>query len=283
MVEKLFVLRNLPFSITNIAFFIYIFTFFILLKIRSIKLSRTWFIPLFAIYVGLWLSTLFGIFLNGEVSSYLSEESVFSLILKTFNPFNGKGKVFYGFYFGLILGIIVMNFVAKQKSLSLFLDISAISISFLSSVGRFGCFVSGCCYGIPSETFGISFPDGSQAFRYLGGTSLIVGNTTVPLLPTQLISSFGNLAIFLFLLILFVKRKTAYPYFYFFAQVLLYGIGRFTIEFFRIDPREFWGPLSMSQWISLVLIAVGLVFFIKNRKEIAESFKNPSHNCRDVS
>lgn len=263
-------------SFLEVSFVLYFLMFLILLKTRSIKLSKTWFFPLFAIYVGLWLSTLFGIFLDGEISSYLSEESIFSLILEAFNPFNGQGKVFYGFYFGLILGIIVMNFVTKQKSLSMFLNISAISTSFLSFVGRIGCFFDGCCYGCPDSTFGISFPKGTRAFRNLKETALVVGNATVPLLPTQLISAFGNLAIFLFLLILFCKNKTRYPYFYFFAQMFLYGIGRFTIEFFRIDPREFWGPLSMSQWISLVLIAAGLVFFIKNRKEIAESFKNSS-------
>ena len=100
-------------------------------------------------------------------------------------------------------------------------------------------------------------------------------NSTVPLLPTQLISSAGDFAIFLFLLILFLKNKTRYPYFYFFAHALLYGVGRFTIEFYRIDPREFWGPLSMSQWMSLVLIIAGLLFFIKNRKEIVKSFTSP--------
>ena len=252
---------------------VYFVVFLMLLRVRSIKPAKTWFFPLFAIYVGLCLATLFCIFLDGEISSlYLSETSALALIAEAFNPLNGRGKVLYGGYFGLIVGYLILNFVTRRKSLSTFLDISAISNSLLFAVWRIGCFLDGCCYGYPSNTFGVTFPKGTQAFRELEKIGLVVGDATVPLLPTQLISSAGDFAIFLFLLILFLKRKTTYPYFYFFAHALLYGIGRFTVEFFRIDPREFWGPLSMSQWISLVLIAAGLVFFIKNRKEIAESF-----------
>ena len=183
-----------------------------------------------------------------------------------------------GGYFGSIVGILIANSLFKRKSLSEFLDISAISISFLFSIWRIGCFLGGCCYGIPTKILGVKFNQSTVAHAKLRNSLLVNGDFTVPLLPTQLISSFGDFAIFLFLLVLFCKNKTRYPYFYFFAQAFLYGTGRFTIEFLRIDPREFWGPLSMSQWFSLGLVTASLVFFIKNRKEIMQSFKNPSRN-----
>ena len=252
----------------------YLITFLFLLRICSIKVSRTWFIPLFALYFGLVFATLFAVFFDGAISSrLLSENSLPILISSAFNPLNGKGRVMFGGYFGSIFGIWLANSIFRHKSLSEFLDISAISWSIFLVIFRIGCFVGGCCYGIPCS-FGISFHKSTSAFRHLRGTDLIVGDSTVPLLPTQLISSGGNLIIFLFLLILFCKNKTRYPYFYFFVHALLYGIGRFVIEFFRIDPREFWGPLSMSQWLSLVLIAASLIFFIKNRKEIAKSLQH---------
>lgn len=263
------------FVVSQLSMISYLVTFLILLKICSVKLSKTWFVPLFALYFGLMFAILFAIFLNGSDSSLSESDTFFSVFIDIVNPLSHRGKVMYGGYFGSIFGIFIANLMFRRKLLSEFLDISAISISFLFSIWRIGCFLSGCCFGMPNRIFGISFSKASSAFYHLQGTNLIVGYATVPLLPTQLISSFGDFAIFLFLLILFVKRKTTYPYFYFFAHALLYGIGRFTIEFFRIDPREFWGPLSMSQWMSLVLIAAGLVFFIKNRKEIAESFGNP--------
>ena len=277
MIESIFAFKRL--DISNISLIVYFFIFLILLKSRSVKLSRTWFVPLFAIYFGLIFATLFAIFLNGADSSLSANDSFFSVFLDTVNPLNSRGKVQYGAYFGSIVGVFLASlFVKNEKIRPTLIDASMISFSLLFAVWRISCFLSGCCYGMPSKTFGVSFPIGTYAFRYLKGTDLVVGDATVPLLPTQLISSAGDFAIFLFLLILFCKNKTKYPYFYFFAQALLYGIGRFTIEFFRIDPREFWGPLSMSQWISLVLVAAALVFFIKNKKEIAESFKNPSRN-----
>lgn len=262
---------------TQLALAAYFILFLILLKTRSIKLSNTWFFPLFAIYVGLILATLLGIFLNGTDSSLSNDDSFFSILIDALSPVNNRGKVMYGGYFGLIVGYLILNFVTRRKSLPLFLDISAICTSLLFTIWRISCFLGGCCYGRPNNTLGVRFYRNTIAFIKLRGTPLVNGEFTVPLLPTQLISSAGDFAIFLFLLFLFCKNKTRYPYFYLFAHALLYGIGRFTVEFFRIDPREFWGPLSMSQWISLVLVAAGLVFFIKNRKEIAESFR------RDVS
>lgn len=269
-------IRTISFTQTSEAsLVIYFLLFLTLLKFRSVELKKTWFVPLFALYFGLMFATLFGIFLNGVQSGLTySDHTLEKQLLGAINPFLGiGGKVMYGGYFGLIIGILVVNFVTRRRSLSTFLDISAISTSLLFSIWRIGCFSSGCCYGCPNDTFGVMFTRKSAAFEDLAGTDLVVGDATVPLLPTQLISSFGDFAIFLFLLILFCRNKTRYPYFYFFAQALLYGIGRFTIEFFRIDPREFWGVLSMSQWLSLLLIAGSLVFFIKNRKEIADSFR----------
>ena len=265
---------NPHFVISQVSIISYFATFLILLRIHSIKFSRTWFVPLSALYFGLVFATLFNIFFDGALSSKtLSENSLTILILNSFNPLNKLGRVMYGGYLGSIFGIWITDLVFRRKSLSDFLDISAISWSIFLFIFRIGCFTVGCCFGMPSRIFGISFPIGSSAFTHLEGSNLVVGDATVPLLPTQLISSAGNFAIFLFLLILFCKNKTRYPYFYFFAHALLYGTGRFIIEFFRIDPREFWGPLSMSQWISIVLVAAALVFFIRNRKEISESFR----------
>lgn len=272
-----------PSVVGNISMALYFPVFFVLLKVRSFKLSKTWFMPLFILYFGLLFATLFALFLNGDDSTYSSRDTVLTIVLELLNPKNRRGKVFYGAYFGGIVGVAVANFVSRQKSLPAFLDIAAIANSFFFSIWRIGCFAGGCCYGKPSDFFGISFPRRTTAFRHLKHTALVVNDATVPLIPTQLISSAGDMLIFLFLLVLFCRNKTRYPYFYFFAHAFLYGTGRFIVEFFRMDPREFWGPLSMSQWISLVLVAASLVFFIKNRKGIADSFRNRSCNCRDVA
>ena len=77
------------------------------------------------------------------------------------------------------------------------------------------------------------------------------------MIPTQLISSAGDLVIFGLLMLYSSKKpsrgKTAAMY------IVLYGIGRFAIEFLRYDYRGSIGFLSTSQIISIVMVSIGLV------------------------
>jgi prolipoprotein diacylglyceryltransferase len=93
------------------------------------------------------------------------------------------------------------------------------------------------------------------------------GSATVPLIPTQLISSVANFIIFLSLLTIYLSKKETKPYYIFFLHMLLYSGFRFTVEFFRMDPREFWGPLSISQWIFVFMLPVIVWFFCRNKVE----------------
>ena len=82
----------------------------------------------------------------------------------------------------------------------------------------------------------------------------------VKLLPTQLMSSAGDFLI-CGLLLLYAGRKpkegqVAAGY------MVLYGIGRFIIEFFRNDYRGSIGVLSTSQIISIGVVAAGVVFYL---------------------
>ena len=44
--------------------------------------------------------------------------------------------------------------------------------------------------------------------------------------------------------------------------MILYGIGRFLIEFLRDDPRGEVGFLSTSQFISLFIVAAGVILYV---------------------
>ena len=48
--------------------------------------------------------------------------------------------------------------------------------------------------------------------------------------------------------------------------LLLYGTGRFLLEFFRSDPRGTVGVFSTSQFISLFIVAAGVVLALSRRK-----------------
>ena len=91
----------------------------------------------------------------------------------------------------------------------------------------------------------------------------------IRLLPTQLISSAGNFLIMAILLAAYPRRKrkgdTGFLY------MLLYGVGRFLIEFLRNDERGAVGGLSTSQFISLFIVAAGILLMCNKRRALVEA------------
>jgi phosphatidylglycerol:prolipoprotein diacylglycerol transferase len=99
--------------------------------------------------------------------------------------------------------------------------------------------------------WGITFTDPFAASNV--GTPL-----HVHLHPTQLYDAGAEFLILAFLLATerFWRRRTGWT---FWAYILLYGISRFVIEFYRGDPRGATMGFSTSQWISMVLVPLSLV------------------------
>lgn len=173
------------------------------------------------------------------------------------------GMVFYGgFLGGAAAGLY---YVKKNKmSLKLLADIIAPGFALGISLGRIGCFLNGCCYGKLSNACGISFPakDFPPPYYQQLRDGLINSNAphSLPVIPTQLFASGAALIIFAVLLFI-VQRKirsgSAFSIF-----LLLYGIDRFVIDFFRhysADAMKL-GLISFSQLTSIVLMLLGVVF-----------------------
>ena len=166
-----------------------------------------------------------------------------------------EGFVVYG---GIIAGVLAAIIYCKRKKLVFleYFDLCSASIALAQGFGRIGCFLAGCCYGRETTcSLGVVFPEGSLA------------PAGVKVLPTQLFSSAGDFGIMFVLLWHYHHRKkvgdTGFLY------MLLYGIGRFGIEFLRNDNRGEVGIFSTSQFISLFIIAAAiLLFFWRNRNEV---------------
>lgn len=159
-----------------------------------------------------------------------------------------NGYVVYG---GIIGGILSAWLYCKRKKenfLSYF-DLVMPAVAMAQGFGRLGCFFAGCCYGRTTQScIGITFQHSDFA------------PNGVKLLPTQLMSSAGDFLICISLLLFAkknkVKGRVASLY------LILYGIGRFLIEFFRNDYRGSIGFLSTSQIISIGIVAAGIVMFM---------------------
>ena len=158
-----------------------------------------------------------------------------------------NGYVVYGGIIGGALASLIYCRVKKERFLPYF-DLVMPAVSFAQGFGRLGCFFAGCCYGRETDAwYGITFHNSSFA------------PNGVKLIPTQLISAAGDFIICALLLWFASKRpKTGRVAA---AYLVLYGIGRFAVEFLRNDYRGSVGVLSTSQLISIGAVIGGIVLY----------------------
>lgn len=165
-----------------------------------------------------------------------------------------SGGVFYG---GLIAAVVVALWYLWRHRMPVWqvTDAFAPGIALGHVVGRMGCFFAGCCFGKPTSVpWAITFHN-EYAARNVG-TPL-----NVPLHPTQLYEAGAELLILVFLLVT-ERRGRAFPGRTFWGYMLLYGISRFAIEFYRGDARGSIGMFSTSQFVSLLIIPLAIIMLI---------------------
>jgi phosphatidylglycerol:prolipoprotein diacylglycerol transferase len=156
----------------------------------------------------------------------------------------GSGFVFYG---SLIFAIPTIIIFLKVKKIPVwpFLDVVAILTTIVHAFGRMGCFMAGCCYGVPHDTFpSVTFSHPKSQAEPLD----------TPLHPTQLYSAFSIALIGMFL-VWYEKRKR-FDGELMLLYIMLYAIARSVIEIFRGDIQRGYvieGLLSNSQFISLLM------------------------------
>ncbi len=152
---------------------------------------------------------------------------------------------------GFLVAFGVTVFVAWRSGNSFWRigDSFAASLGLGVSVVRVGCFAASCDYGKPTELpWGVVFTNTTAAEF----TGVPLG---IRLHPSQLYESLLGLTILLVILLL--ERKQRATGFLFLVFVTMYSTGRFLLEFLRGDiDRGFWGPLSTSQWLSLVVLGL---------------------------
>jgi len=187
-----------------------------------------------------------GIFLSSWIGSKLffyftSTTEYKNALLFEASFWTGGGFVFYG---GLLFALV---FLGLYKLLKFPLTVQNVwamlpALTLGHAIGRIGCLLAGCCYGIETSAWwGIHL---HGANRY----------------PTQLIESLGLFVISFYLLRSRASLKSFSVYF------IGYGVLRFGIELLRGDEiRGLWGPLTPSQWISLGLILLGFFLLIHQK------------------
>jgi phosphatidylglycerol---prolipoprotein diacylglyceryl transferase len=170
-----------------------------------------------------------------------------------------SGGVFYG---GLIVAVLVAFGYMWRHRLPLWSvsDVFAPGIALGHVIGRFGCFFAGCCFGKETTVpWAVTFTSDYAARNV--GTPI-----NRPLHPTQLYEAGAELLILLFL-VATERKGRPFPGRTFWGYMLLYGISRFIIEFYRGDARGTVGMFSTSQFVSLLIVPISIVMlFLLGRR-----------------
>ena len=189
-----------------------------------------------------------------------------------FFKFWETGHTLFG---GLLLGVfatLIYSSIRKISFIELLVALSYPSFFALASYRVFVCFLSGCCYGFPSQKFGITFHPESYAGRTLGGA--------VKLFPSQLVEA---LLFIVFGSIIYIKRKKMPPEKLIQTYLLLLTIQRLIAELIRRDIKEtffkvegfgisFWAILSISLFVATSLFFNILKPYFEELKKITKYF-----------
>ena len=144
----------------------------------------------------------------------------------------GGGLVFHGGCLFVLIFIFFYVHIFKcfpTQSLRFFIP----PICFAQAIGRIGCFLSGCCYGIP-------FTNGTHRH------------------PVQLYESLGVIVLGLITSKLVNKKADTVTVGIFYLGG--YATFRFVLEFFRGDAiRGVYGGVSAAQYFTLVVVGIILL------------------------
>ena len=156
--------------------------------------------------------------------------------------FNGKSIVG-----GLIGGYFGIRFIKKRLNIESVRTGNEIApaIALGMAIGRIGCFLVGCCYGVETNlSIGVDFGDG------------------ITRIPTQLIEMIFCLGMFGYFLYKQKKKKDLIPGILFKELILYYFVFRFIIEFIR-DTSKIVMFISVYQ----IICILGIIYILKKIKK----------------
>ncbi len=154
----------------------------------------------------------------------------------------GGGFVFYGGVIGAVLGAWTGGRIFRIV-VGDYVQLAAPCIPLGHAIGRLGCGLAGCCYGIPYS--------GPAAIVY---ENSLLAPAGVSLFPVQFLESALEF-ILAGVLFFYTDRHIERAKHGFEIYLGTYAVLRFFLEYLRGDERGIYGGLSTSQWLSLALLA----------------------------
>lgn len=149
-----------------------------------------------------------------------------------------------GVFLGVVVAVVYMRW--HQMPILGTFDILTVGTPLGQSIGRIGCFMAGCCYGRPCDLpWAVTFTDPNT-----------LAPPGIPIHPTQLYESF--LALGNFAIIFWLRKRKRFDGQLTATYLMLAGLIRFGVEFFRGDYRGpiIAGGMPLTQVIALLLAVI---------------------------
>jgi phosphatidylglycerol---prolipoprotein diacylglyceryl transferase len=178
--------------------------------------------------------------------------------------FTGAGFTWYGGFFG---GAATVSWVVRKNKIPWLAaaDMGALALTIAYGIGRIGCHVAGdgdwgtvtdVPWGVAYTNAIVGWADPQTGIPYPAG---------VRVHPTPIYEFLESLLIFA---ILWKLRKRYAPGTMAWLYLILAGLARFVVEFWRINPIIAAG-LSEAQWFSLAIMATGLIMLTVRRTQLS--------------
>jgi len=157
-----------------------------------------------------------------------------------FKVWQGGLAIHGGIFGGIITSIIFSN--ARKISFWALADLIAPSIILGQAIGRIGCYLNGCCYGMPMM-------------------KPLFGMERHPTQIYELILDFIG-----FLLLWDLRKKIRFKGGLFLLYLMTYSVIRIIVSQFRADNLYLWNTgITLAGLSSLIIFIIAMALFIRKR------------------
>lgn len=194
---------------------------------------------------------------------YTVDELVSMLVIDTIGIIGGG--ILYTYIFskdlgfsslgGVIGGLIMLYLYSLlvKKDYKYMLILFMPSIPLMYAIGKIGCFVAGCCYGIPYDGIGHIVYHSSE-----------VALLNTNLFPIQIIETIIFLIIFIYIITRYYKNKFSIKLIM--IEIIVCGIAKFLLDFLRYEHTV--KVVTSNQIMCLLLVIFSSIYLIRLNKKI---------------
>jgi phosphatidylglycerol:prolipoprotein diacylglycerol transferase len=184
--------------------------------------------------------------------------------------FSRGGFVWYGGFIGGVLGV-VLNSWRRRVPIAFTAELVAPALALGYAIGRVGCFLVGDDYGVPTTVpWAVKFPFGLPPTTVANLTQFHVAfppgtspSEVVAVHPTQVYET-----ALMLLATAWLWRHRAHRHaagWLFGCYLIVAGLERFAIEFFRAKDDRLLGDFTLAQVASVGMVAAGVFLVGKLR------------------